>query len=179
MIKINLLPFKRRRASTLSKDIRDLVLALIVVCIGFFGYYFYILTPEIEDHKSNIASTKKEIQSLQPIAQEYQTIQEAKKEIQRRIQTLNQLKSGRALAARSLYDISTIIKEGVWIKSFKKTDNKFEIDGRSFVNESISDFIESLSKMPYITNIELKNVQDVNEEGLTIKKFIIIGNMSI
>jgi hypothetical protein len=33
--------------------------------------------------------------------------------------------------------------------------------------------------MPYITNVELKNVQDVNEEGLTIKKFIITGNMSI
>jgi Tfp pilus assembly protein PilN len=178
MIKINLLPFKRKRASTLTKDIRDLVILLIIVCIGF-GIYYYKLTNEIEEHKSNIATTKKEIQSLQPIAQEYKTIQEAKKEIQTRIQTLNQLKSGRALAARSLYDISSIIKEGVWIKSFKKTDNKFEIDGRSFVNESISDFIESLSKMPYITNIELKNVQDVNEEGLTIKKFIITGNMSI
>ena len=138
-----------------------------------------ILTPEIEEHNTNIANIKKEIQSLQPIAQEYKQIQEAKKEIERRIQTLNQLKSGRALAARSLYDISSIIKEGVWIKSFKKTDNKFEIDGRSFVNESISDFIESLSKMPYITNVELKNVQDINEEGLTIKKFIITGNMSI
>jgi Tfp pilus assembly protein PilN len=179
MIKINLLPFKRKRASTLTKDIRDLVLALIVVCIGFFGYYYLMLIPEIEEHKSNIVTIKKEIQSLQPIAQEYQQIKEAKKEIERRIQTLNQLKSGRALAARSLYDISTIIKEGVWIKTFKKTDNKFEIDGRSFVNESISDFIESLSKMPYITNVELKNVQDVNEEGLTIKKFIITGNMSI
>jgi Tfp pilus assembly protein PilN len=178
MIKINLLPFKRKRASSLSKDIRDLVLALILVCVGF-GIYYYRLSNEVEEQISNIATIRKEINSLQPIAQEYKQIQEAKSEIARRIQTLDQLKSGRALAARSLYDISSAIKEGVWIKSFKKTDNKFEIDGRSFVNESISDFIESLSKMPYITNVELKNVQDVNEEGLTIKKFILTGNMSI
>jgi Tfp pilus assembly protein PilN len=178
MIKINLLPFKRKRASTLSKDIRDLVLALIVVFIGF-GVYEYKLYNEIDEQKSNIIGIKKEIQSLQPIAQEYKAIQEAKNEIKRRMQTLNQLKSGRALAARSLYDVSSIIKEGVWLKTFKKTENKFEIEGRSFVNESISDFIESLAKMPYITNVELKNVQDVNEEGLTIKKFIITGNMSI
>jgi Tfp pilus assembly protein PilN len=178
MIKINLLPFKRKRASSLTKDIRDLVILLFIVLLGF-GYYYYILTNEIAECKANIVTTKKEIQSMQPIAQEYQAIQEAKKEIQRRFQTLNQLKSGRALAARSLYDMSSIIKEGVWIKSFKKIDNKFEIDGRSFVNESISDFIESLLKMPYITNVELKNVQDVNEEGLTIKKFIITGNISI
>lgn len=178
MIKINLLPFKRKRASSLSKDIRDLVLALILVCVGF-GIYYYRLSNEIEEQISNIATIRKEINSLQPIAQEYKQIQEAKSEIARRIQTLDQLQSGRALAARSLYDISSMIKEGVWIKSFKKTDNKFEIDGRSFVNESISDFIESLLKMPYITNVELKNVQDVNEEGLTIKKFILTGNMSI
>jgi Tfp pilus assembly protein PilN len=157
MIKINLLPFKRKRSSSLTKDIRDLVLAFIVVCIGF-GVYEYNLYKGIEEQRANLANVKKEIQSLQPIAQEYQAIEEAKKEIQRRIQTLDQLKSGRALAARSLYDISSIIKDGVWIKSFKKTDNKFEIDGRSFVNESISDFIESLLKMPYITNVELKNV---------------------
>jgi Tfp pilus assembly protein PilN len=179
MIKINLIPFKRKRASTLTKDIRDLILLLVFVGCAFGYYYFMMLRPEIEEQKSNIVTVKKEIQSLQPIAQEHKAIQEAKKEIERRIQTLNQLKSGRALAARSLYDISSIIKEGVWIKSFKKTDNKFEIDGRSFVNESISDFIESLSKMPYVTNVELRNVQDVSEEGLTIKKFIITGNMSI
>jgi Tfp pilus assembly protein PilN len=178
MIKINLLPFKRKRASSLTKDVRDLVILLFIVLFGF-GYYYYTLTNEIEERKANILSVKKEIQSMQPIAQEYQAIIEAKKQIERRFQTLNQLKSGRALAARSLYDVSSIIKEGVWIKSFKKTDNKFEIDGRAFVNESISDFIESLLKMPYITNVELRNVQDVNEEGLTIKKFIITGNISI
>lgn len=176
MIKINLLPFKRKRASTLTRDIRDLVLMLVVVCVGF-GIYYYRLHNELEEQKSRIQLTKKEIASLQPIAQEYKQIQEAKKEIEKRIQTVNQLKSGRALAARYLYDISSIIKEGVWIKSIKKTDNKFEIEGRSFVNENVSDFIESLSKMPYIKNVELKNVQDVNEEGLIIKKFIITGNM--
>ncbi|MBA4390035.1 MAG: hypothetical protein C0399_03760 [Syntrophus sp. (in: bacteria)] len=178
MIKINLLPFKRRKASTIIKDIRDFVILLVLGVIGF-GIYEYSLLNEITDYKSKIQAAKQEMISLQPIYQEYFTIQNAKKEIEKRIQTLNQLRTGRALAARSLYDLTSIIKEGVWVKTFKKTENKFELEGRSFVNESISDFIESLSKMPYISNIELKNVQDVNEENLTIKKFIITGNMSI
>jgi Tfp pilus assembly protein PilN len=178
MIKINLLPFKRRRIGTITRDIRDLVILLILGLIGF-GIYEYSLIGDINDYKARIKSAKQEMETLQPIYQEYMAIQNAKKEIEKRIQTLNQLKAGRALAARSLYDLTAIIKEGVWIKTFKKTENKFEIEGRSFVNESISDFIESLSKMPYISNIELKNIQDVSEEGLTIKKFIITGNMSI
>lgn len=178
MIKINLLPFKRRKIGTIGRDIRDFIVLLVLGIIGF-GIYEYQLLNEIGDYKTKIQVAKAEMETLQPIYQEYMTIQNAKKEIEKRIQTLNQLKAGRALAARSMYDITTIIKEGVWIKTFKKTENKFEIEGRSFVNESISDFIEALSKMSYISNIELKNIQDVNEEGLTIKKFIITGNMSI
>lgn len=178
MIKINLLPFKRKKASTIAKDIRDFVILLVLGLIGF-GLYEYSLLNEIADYKSKIEAAKQEMISLQPIYQEYMSIQNAKKEIEKRIQTLNQLRADRALTARSLYDLTSIIKDGVWIKTFKKTDNKFELEGRSFVNESISDFIESLSKLRYISNIELKNVQDINEEGLTIKKFIITGNMSI
>ncbi len=179
MIKINLLPYKRKKSSTITRDLRDLILMLLVVCAGFGVYYYYKVYTPRKELVAKIESTKKEIANLQPIQKEYNEIQAAKKEIERRIKTVNNLKTGRALAARSLYDISSIIKEGVWIKSIKKTDNKFEMEGRSFVNENISDFIESLSKMPYIKNVELKNVQDVSEEGLIIKKFIITGNISI
>ncbi len=178
MIKINLLPFKGKKASTFAKDVRGLVYLLIIVCIAF-GWYYYRLLDGIQEQKANIVAIKTEINKMQPIAQEYQAIQEAKKQIERRIQTVDKLKTGRALAARSLFDISTIIKDGVWIKSLKKSDNKFEIEGRSFVHESISEFIEMLSKLAYVSNVELKNVQDVNEEGIVIKKFILTGNISI
>jgi hypothetical protein len=39
--------------------------------------------------------------------------------------------------------------------------------------------METLSNLPYMTNVELKSIQDVTEEGLVIKKFIVQGNMSL
>jgi len=106
-------------------------------------------------------------------------MQQAKIEIDRRIKVVNQLKAGRALAARSLYDLSTTMKEGVWLKTFKKKGDKFEIEGRSLVNESISEFMENITRLPYMKNVELKSIQDVTEEGLVVKKFIVQGNMSL
>ena len=178
MIKINLLPFKRKRATSIGKDIRDLAILLVLGCIGF-GIYYIGLNNKIDDCKSSIRDGEKKIEALKPFQTEYLQIQNAKKEIQKRLQTLKKLQTGRALAARSFYDLASSIKEGVWLKSIKKNSDKFEMEGRSFVNESISDFIEMLSKLPYIRSVELKSIQDVNEEGLTIKKFIITGNMSI
>ena len=178
MIKVNLLPFKGTRASALKINLVTFVLMLVIGNIFFWSFYIYNWR-EINDYRSRIASTKTELASLQPFYQEYQRMQNAKREIERRIKVVDQLKAGRALAARTLYDMSTSMKDGVWLKTFKKTEDKFEIEGRSLVNESISEFMEMFSKLPYVKNLELKSIQDVTEEGLVIKKFIVQGNMSL
>ncbi|MHB8110127.1 MAG: PilN domain-containing protein [Syntrophorhabdaceae bacterium] len=178
MIKVNLLPYQKSRKSPLKINIVTFVLFLIIGNILFWSVYFYNYR-NISDLEKSVKATKTELASLQPIYQEYQKMQAAKKEIERRIKVVNQLKTGRALAARSLYDLSTTMKEGIWLKTFKKKDDKFEIEGRSLVNESISDFMENLSRMPYMKSVELKSIQDVTEEGLVIKKFIVQGKMSI
>lgn len=178
MIKINLLPYKKTKASALRTHVVTFLLLLIIGNIFFWGVYVYNQR-EIAGHRQSIQAAKAEIAALQPIYQEYQRMQKAKEEIQRRIKVVNQLKAGRALVARSLYDLSTTMKEGVWLKTFKKKGDKFEIEGRSMVNESISEFIETITKLPYMKNVELKNIQDVTEEGLVVKKFIIQGNMAL
>jgi type IV pilus assembly protein PilN len=178
MIKVNLLPYKKTRTSTLKVNIVTFVLMLIIGNIFFWAFYLYN-EREISDYENNIRATRQELAKLQPYYQEYQRIQAAKKEIERRIKVVNQLKAGRALAARSLFDLSTTMKEGVWLKSFKRKDTKFEIEGRSLVNESISEFMEVLANLPYMKDVELKSIQDVTEEGLVVKKFIIQGNMSL
>ncbi|HOS60268.1 MAG TPA: PilN domain-containing protein [Syntrophorhabdaceae bacterium] len=126
-----------------------------------------------------IEKTKKEIQSIQHIYREYLAMEQEKKEIQRRIKAIDSIKEGRALAARTLYDISGIVKDNVWIKSFKKMNDKFELEGRSLENESISDLVEAISKIPYIRNVELKSVNVATEDGITVKSFTIYGDISL
>lgn len=178
MIKINLLPYKKKKASALRVNVVAFVLFLITGNIIFWGL-FLLNEREIASYEREITSAKAEIATLQPIYQEYQRMQQAKKEIERRIKVVNQLKAGRALVARSLYDLSTTMKDGVWLKTYKKKGDKFEIEGRSMVNESISEFMETITRLPYMKNVELKSIQDVTEEGLVVKKFIVQGNMSL
>jgi Tfp pilus assembly protein PilN len=175
MIKINLLPGKAKK--DLLKIDLYLFFSVVIINIIIFGGIYYINAKDISDYKIKIENTKKEIASLQTIYKEYLAMEQEKKEIQRRIKAIDGIKEGRALSPRILYDLTSTIKDNVWLKSFKKTDDKFELDGRSLENESISVLVESLSKIPYIKNIELKNVQDAVEEGITVKQFIISGDL--
>jgi len=177
MIKINLLPKKPRRKS-LQYDLYMLIILLVINLLVLSGLY-YKNHSDIAAYNTLIENTKKEIAGLDKIYKEYLKLEREKKEISRRLQAIDKIKEGRALAARTLYDLSTIVTDNMWLKRLTKKDNKFEIEGRSLENESISDFVEKISKLSYITNVELQNVQTVNEEGLVLKKFTITGNISL
>jgi Tfp pilus assembly protein PilN len=179
MIKINLLPTSKRiKPSALKYDLYLLIFVFIIT-MAVAGGIYYKNTQDITHYKDLIEKTKKDIASLQGIYNEYLAMEREKKEIQRRITAINKVKDGRILAARTLYDLTNSIQESVWLKSFKKTNDKFELEGRSLGTEPVSDFVDSISKIPYIRNVELKNVQDVSEEGLILKKFTIVGNISL
>lgn len=175
MIKINLLPGKAKK--NLFKI--DLYLFLVVMFITLlaFGGIYYTNAKDISDYNQKIENTKKEIANLQKIYKEFLTMEQEKKEIQRRIKAIDSIKEGRALSARILYDLASTIKENVWLRNFRKVENKFELDGRSLESESISGLVENLSRIPYIKNVELRNVEDATEGGVTVKRFIISGDI--
>lgn len=177
MIKINLLPKKPIRTA-FKYELHVFILIFIFNLLAI-ALIYSINARSISNLKSNIEKAKREIASLDPIHREYLAMEQEKKEIQRRIQAINTIKQGRALAARTLYDLTSIVKESLWLKSFKKTENKFELEGRSIENEAISSLMESLSKVPYLSGVELKSVEDATEQGLVLKKFVIQGNISI
>jgi type IV pilus assembly protein PilN len=174
MIKINLLP-----KAVLRKFPKryGLYVFLLVLCLNvtLLAYFYTSNARDIGAYERSIESTQREIGKLGPIRNEYKALNEAKQEIERRLAVINQLKQGRALSARVLFDLSSVIKETVWVKSIRRTEDQFEIDGRSVENESISDLLDTLANLPYVKSAELKRVEDAVEEGVTVKKFVIQG----
>ena len=175
MIKINLLPKKAQREA-FKYDLFFFCFVL-AVCVAVAGVIFVKNTLDIRTLKGNIATTKQSIAALEPIYNEYLSIEKQKKELSQRLQVIDKIKEGRALAARILYDIPAITKENVWLKRFKKDEGVFELEGRSLENESVSDFVEALSKITYFKNVELRSVEDVTEEGIVVKKFLVQGSV--
>ena len=175
MIKINLLPGKVRR-DYLRVDLYIFVFILLIA-LAVFAFTYYANEREIANYNKRIESTKKEISALQSVYKEYLAIDQQKKEIQRRIKAIDSIKEGRALSARVLFDLTSIVKDSVWLKTFKKTEDKFEMEGRSLENESISRLLETLSKVSYFRNVDLRSVEDTVEEGIAVKKFVVSGEI--
>jgi type IV pilus assembly protein PilN len=175
MIRINLLPVSEKKPSIRI----DLYIFLLLLLLGTaaLGVLYYRVEGRISDLNAKIENRKKEIASLDGIYREYMSMEKEKKEIQKRLNVVQMIKKGRALPARILYDLTMVTKDTVWLRSLKKTETKITIEGRATENESISDFIEQLSRLPYLKNVELLKVEEVVEEGLPVRKFLVQGDV--
>jgi Tfp pilus assembly protein PilN len=177
MIRINLLP-KKVRKEALKSDIALFLLLLVIALVTAAGIYFNN-GREITHLTADLARTKQSVASMEKFYQEYLTLEKQKKEMSTRIALIEKIKEGRALAARILYDLPSLVKDSIWIKRFKKDEDRFDLEGRALENESVSDFVEKLAKIPYAKNVELKSVEDVTDEGVLVKKFLVQGNMGL
>jgi Tfp pilus assembly protein PilN len=176
MIKINLLPHKVRKE--VKRKYLYLFLFILLINLLISGGIFFKNEWDIANYKKKIDNTKKEITSLDKIHKEYLALQNEMKELEKKLAVIDKIKEGKAFAARILFDLSSVTKENIWLKNFKKNEDKFEIIGHSMEGESISGFMETIAKIPYVKDVELVKVEDTVEERVVVKKFTLKGIMS-
>jgi type IV pilus assembly protein PilN len=178
MIKINLLPRTKRERKAVNLDLYILV-ATLIVSLALVGGVFYKNAGDIRRTRADIDSMKQQIAALEPLQTEFLALEKEKKEISRKLGIINKMREGRALPPRILYDLSSLMKDNLWLKRLRKDETKLEMEGRSIDNETVCDFVERLAKLPYLKNVELRSVEDVNEGGITVKKFVLDGSVSL
>ena len=177
-IKINLIPGKVRRRKERGFDLHVLIGGLIF-CALLMGGVYVKNTRDVSRLQSRIAASKQQEAALQAVYAEFQSLERDKKEIKTRLAVIEKIKEGRAIAPRILYDLSSLTKENVWLKRVSKDEARFSLEGRSVDNESICEFVESLSKLPYMTGVELRSVEDVTEADTVVKKFIVEAGVAL
>jgi type IV pilus assembly protein PilN len=177
MIKINLLPKTIRQKKEFNFDLY-IFIAAILIALGIVGGFYVKNTRDINNILITTESLKKEIASLAPLDREFAAIEKDRKDVSNKLSVITKISEGRSIAPKMLYDLSSIIRDTMWLKTLRKDGNKLYIEGRSVDNESISDFVERLSKLPYLKDLELRSVEDTSEGGITVKKFTIDGSVS-
>ncbi len=174
MIKINLLPQRGHGERRFCPDL-FLFSAILALTLVLVGAVFLKNNRDAARLRTEAAALHVQVASLQGIYKEFLTMEKERKEIAERIAVIDRIKEGRAFAPRLLYDLSSLATENLWLKRVRKVETRVDIEGRSIDNESICAFVEGLSRLSYLKNVELKSVEDMTEAGTTVKKFVVEG----
>ena len=171
MIRINLLSDReaiRKETTRQQVSIFILTLCLLVVILGGIQFYQYQQKKDLREQIQDVEQTLKELEKKVGEVERYK---EAKRELETKLQIIEQLQKGKLLVVQLLDGIGETIPEKMWLDELGLKGVKFSIKGYAVDNETIAAFMKELQRMKAFQNVELLWTEKKEVEGIGMKHF--------
>jgi type IV pilus assembly protein PilN len=173
MIKINLLQKRKEKKKVgIRKEFVVLFLSLVLL-FAVFALIQWKNERAKEELLSEISKTKKEIEHYQSQIAEINKAKETQKIYQDKLNVINSLRKQKSTPARILDEISMSKLEKMQLESLKKVGSRLEIEGVALDDETVANFMTSLRKSKVFKNIDLVVSEQVEQNRIKMKRFVL------
>lgn len=173
MIKINLLPNKKKPAKKITELQKQLILgSLILVLVGGGLFFYYtILSDKIETLTASKAAAQARISEQERMLTEVKNVETERKNVGDKITLIEQLKKNQGILVRLLDEVSKALPKGVNLAGLSERGKSISLDGMAFTNHDIVRFIENLKASPYCADVFLIETVQGKQDGIEIYKY--------
>ncbi len=173
MIKINLLPVRvsaKREVFIVQAAIVAIALLLVLVALGFMDYS---ISGKIEVVKITIARTEEEINRLSVIIKKVNKFKSESKKLERKLDVIKTLEAGREAPVHMIDELTKMVPEKLWLKSFKESKWKIAMVGNALDHKNIADFMANMERSPMFRSVQLKSTRKEKGSGFETTLFTI------
>ena len=173
MIKINLLPTKRKppkKVTELQKQVIIAVLVLVPVGAGM-AFFWMNLDEKIAAKKQQKSVTEEKVRKQDEMLREVKNVEEERKKVTDKIGVIEQLKKNQAGPVRLLDEISKALPDGVNINSMVEASGTINLGGDAFTNEDVVKFVDNLKASPFLADVYLQETIQGTLEGYDIYRY--------
>jgi type IV pilus assembly protein PilN len=173
MIKINLLPTKRKPTRKVTELQKQLILAVLIfggVAAGM-AFYYIALTQKISQRQQERDTDQKKVADQDNLLKEVKNVEAERKMVTDEIAIIEQLKKNQQGPVRLLDEVSRALPNGVNISSFVEASGSVSLAGDAFTNEDVVRFIDNLKRSPYFTDVFLQETSLALAEGIEFYKY--------
>jgi len=178
MIKINLLLAKKEKKKIgIRREIIFLIASIVFLLIILILFQWKTnktkegLIAEISEKEQKIAQNRS-------LTAELNKAKESNKILDEKLNVINSLRKQKNTPARVLDELSTNKPEKIQFESLKKEGSKLGIEGIALDDETVANFMENLRKSKFFSNVDLVVSEQVEQNKIKLKKFIITCEIS-
>jgi type IV pilus assembly protein PilN len=160
MIRINLLPREekaQRKASASSFKVGELVIPLAVLSLAvavIAGIAIWQRT-RVSQLTSSIAEVDAEARALAPQIERVNRLQQERAELDLRLGIISKLEKGRTQSVRLMDELAKCVPDHLWLSSSQQEGGQLSLEGVTYSNLVVSDFMSRLERSPMFANVEL------------------------
>ncbi len=174
MIRINLLPVRAVKKREMGRQYLVVAVFGLVVALGGNFYWFYSRDADLTLRQTKLADTNRRIEELQKVIGEVNNINKRKKEVQEKLDVLEQLRKKRSGPVRLLDALATCIPKKVWLSDFAEAQNNVKLNGQAESHEDVSEFMKGLSNIVW-TPRGMGRVVERKRDSPTVRVELLTG----
>jgi type IV pilus assembly protein PilN len=171
MIKVNLLPVKRKKK---AKPLPSFLLATIAVTVAaclIMGYLVFFYTTRLSERKTKFAQNEKTIADLKEKIKAVDDFEKRNKNFKERNDIIEQLSKNRSVPARLLDELSRLQPAGIWLKTLSVTGDSISLDGYGFTNNEIVNYVDNIKGSKLFTEVYLQESKSTELEKVALYMF--------
>lgn len=175
MIRINLLPReeKAQRRASISFKPGDMVIPVGVLAAAAL----VIAGTALSQHSRvgslgrSIAEVEAQSRELAPQIERVNQLARERAELDLRLGIINRLEKGRSQSVRLMDELARCVPDHLWLQSANEASGGLTIEGVTFSNLVVSDFMTRLEQSPMFAGVELGVAERGEVEKSPIVKF--------
>lgn len=173
MIKINLLPAKRKPAKKLTPLQQQMIIGtfIIVISLGIMGFWWWSLYLHINELKSEKAAAEAKIAQQEKMLTEVKNVEAEEKSVKEKIEVIRKLEANQTGPVRLLDEISKLLPKGVGLTVLSEKGGQVDLEGNAFTNNELVSFINALKTSPLFNDVYLVISEQTKLEGYDIYKY--------
>jgi len=188
MIKVNLIPEEQRkkvREVKLKKpSLRipklDMILAILalLISIGSVAWLNFSKDRELRNLNNEIAKTQQQLKELEKERKMVEDIEKQQAELKEWVSLVQSLNEGRALYFHILDELNKLKPEYMWLVLFEESGKHFKLNGKTFSNYMISNFMDELNGSSYFSDVKLDEIKETEEKEHSVIGFQLSGGIA-
>jgi len=172
MIKINLLPEKRRRRRV-TPFLNILIPGSIItgITILLLIIFTFHLNSKISTLENEKTIKEKRLNELKETLKEVENYERDNKAYREKSRIIELLQKNQSVPLRLLDEVSERLPEGVWLTALVDKKGVVSIEGYAFTNSDLVGYVQNLKNSKYLTDVALLESRQTTYEDVQVYKF--------
>lgn len=177
MIKINLLPKEARKRVGIWDQIIIIILVVIATVVGIVVWNSW-LNGQIDQLNENIAKTQQRLKELEKVIAEIKEFERQRQALEDKLKVIGKLEKEQQLPIHLLDELYVTLEEDLWLMNFSQAGMNLTITGNALSNPVVADYVRSLEKSSYFSNVDLRFTRAVTMGTREIRNFQITSTLT-
>ena len=171
MIKVNLLPVKRKKkAKPIPSFIVTMVIITVIMIIVMANLAFFF-NSRLVRKKTLFTNNESKILELKQKIKEVENFEQLNKIIEQRNGIIEQLRKNQSMPVRLLDEANNLLPNGVWLDEMTVSGENVSMEGYAFANSDIVTYVEKIKNSHIFNEVYLQESKSTTIENTAVYMF--------